>query len=89
MVVTRVSDPRSDRGSILGMKLSISVPDDAVTFLDSYAATHQVSSRSAVIQRALGLLRAAELEDAYAAAFEEWARGDAEAWDSASGDGLG
>ncbi len=78
-----------DHGSIMGMKLSISVPDDEVTFLDNYAVTHQVSSRSAVIQRALGLLRASELEDSYAAAFDEWSDDDADTWDSASSDGIG
>ncbi len=70
------------------MKLSISVPDDEVIFLDDYAATHQISSRSAVIRRALRLLRASELEAAYASAFTEWSPQDNDAWDVTIADGL-
>ncbi|MFN8017673.1 MAG: ribbon-helix-helix domain-containing protein [Acidimicrobiales bacterium] len=71
------------------MKLSISLPDDDVAFLDRYATSHDVGSRSAVVQRALRLLRAANLEVAYAAAWEEWdGSEDAAAWDATSGDGA-
>ena len=46
-------------------------------------------SRSAVVQRAIRLLRAAELGPAYAQAWEEWASaGDAEAWEGVAGDGI-
>jgi len=54
------------------MKLSVSIPDDDVSFLDQYAANHQVASRSAAVQHAIRLLRASELTDSYAAAFTEW-----------------
>jgi hypothetical protein len=41
------------------------------------------------VQRALALLRASELGDAYEAAWDEWESGDdAQAWESASADGL-
>lgn len=51
-------------------------------FLDAYTETHRIPSRSAALQRAIRLLRASELTDAYAAAFVEWADGsDAESWD--------
>ncbi len=65
------------------MKVSVSVPDDDVEFLDSYAKAHSVPSRSAAIQRAIRLLRASELADSYAAAFAEWSDdADNTAWDT-------
>lgn len=71
------------------MKISVSLPDEDIEFLDEYARSLGVGSRSAVIQRAVRMLRAAELGPAYAEAWEEWdASGDAEVWDSAAGDGI-
>ena len=71
------------------MKISVSLPDEDVEFLDEYARSLGVRSRSAVIQRAVRLLRAAELGPAYAEAWEEWeASGDADLWDSAVADGI-
>ena len=71
------------------MKISVSLPDEDIDFLDEYALTLGVRSRSAVIQRAVRLLRAAELAPAYAEAWEEWeASGDADLWDSAVADGI-
>ena len=71
------------------MKISISLPEEDVEFLDSYASVHRIASRSAAVHRAIELLRAAELASDYAAAFDEWAD-DAEnrAWDAAVTDGL-
>ncbi len=70
------------------MKISVSLPDEDIEFLDEYARSLGVRSRSAVIQRAVRLLRAAELGPAYAEAWEEWRSGDdAEVWDTAVGDG--
>ena len=69
------------------MKLSVSVPDGAVEFLDEYAKTHNVASRSAAVQRAIRLLRASELTDSYAAAFTEWSDDpDGDAWDVTTAD---
>ncbi|MBT8240211.1 MAG: ribbon-helix-helix domain-containing protein [Acidimicrobiia bacterium] len=66
------------------MKVSVSIPDVDVEFLDHYSKTHQVASRSAVLQRAIRLLRASELSEDYAAAFVEWVDDPAtEAWDNA------
>ena len=66
------------------MKVSVSIPDEDVEFLDNYARTHQIESRSAALHRAIRLLRASELGDAYAAAFTEWTDDAAnEAWDNA------
>lgn len=71
------------------MKLSVSLPDEDVKFLDEYAAQAGIESRSAVVHRAVRLLQASELGPAYEAAWEEWAAGDADAWDSTVADGLG
>ncbi len=71
------------------MKISVSLPDEDIDFLDEYAKTLGIRSRSAIIQRAVRLLRASELGPAYAEAWEEWeTSGDADAWGSVVGDGL-
>ena len=69
------------------MKVSVSVPDEDIEFLDNYVKTHRVPSRSAALQRAIRLLRASELTDSYAAAFTEWTDDpDNAAWDNATAD---
>ena len=71
------------------MKLSVSLPDEDVAFLDDFAGHAGIESRSAVVQRAIAMLRAAELADDYAAAFREWdASNEATIWDLGTGDGL-
>ena len=71
------------------MKLSVSLPDGDVAFLDEYARSHGVASRSGVLQEALALLRARQLGTEYAAAWEEWsADPDNAAWNAADADGL-
>ena len=71
------------------MKLSLSLTGDAVAFLDDFAASHAIASRSAVVQRAVELLRASELAPSYAQAFAEWNDSDdADVWDVTAGDGL-
>ncbi|MEE9561882.1 MAG: ribbon-helix-helix domain-containing protein [Thermoanaerobaculia bacterium] len=71
------------------MKVSVSLPDEDIEFLDAYARSVGARSRSAVLQRAVRLLRATELGPAYAQAWQEWgAGGDSEVWESVSGDGL-
>lgn len=72
------------------MKVSVSLPDEDVEFVDEYARTQGFGSRSAVLHKAVRLLRAADLGSAYADAWQEWeGHGEAELWESASGDGLG
>ena len=72
------------------MKVSVSLPDDDVEFLDSYAQAQGMDSRSAAVHKAVGLLRASQLEHAYEEAWAAWgAAGDAEVWEAAAGDGLG
>ncbi len=64
------------------MKVSVSLPDDDVEYLDTYARRRQLGSRSAAVQRAVRALRASELGSAYEGAWEEWAESDdAEAWE--------
>jgi Arc/MetJ-type ribon-helix-helix transcriptional regulator len=71
------------------VKISVSLPDDDVSFIDEYAAKAGVPSRSSAIHRAIALLPTADLEEAYEAAFGEWAASeDAGLWDRAAGDGL-
>ena len=54
------------------MKLSISIPDDDFDFLDKCVDDGDYESRSAVIARALRLLRSADLGKMYDEAFVEW-----------------
>jgi Arc/MetJ-type ribon-helix-helix transcriptional regulator len=72
------------------MKVSVSLPDDDVTFLDSYADSKGIASRSAVLHKAVRLLRASELGAAYEDAWATWAaEGDSAAWEPTAADGLG
>jgi len=71
------------------MKLSISLPDDDVEFLDAYASEQGFASRSAVVHKAVRLLRGAQLGVAYEEAFVEWElTGEDQAWETTVGDGL-
>ena len=71
------------------MKVSVSLPQDDVAFLDAYARDQGFGSRSAVLHKAVRLLRAGELGDAYEGAWQEWRDdGDGEAWALSSADGL-
>jgi len=72
------------------MKLSVSLPAEDVEFLDAYASAEGFGSRSAVLHKAVRLLRAAELGAAYEDAFVEWDETGAGAdWDVTAADGLG
>lgn len=74
---------------MIGMKLSVSLPDEDVEFLDAYASTHAAPSRSAVVQEAIQALRLRDLGDAYRDAWDEWSSsGDADLWDATAGDGV-
>ena len=71
------------------MKVSVSLPDEDVDFLDAYADERGFTSRSAVLHKAVRLLRAAELGEAYEDAWAEWASSDdAAMWESAARDGV-
>ena len=71
------------------MKLSISLPDEDVALLDDYVRTSGLASRSAGVQHAVRLLRHPELEQDYAAAWEEWdSSGEQGLWEATAADGL-
>ena len=70
------------------MKISIDLPEEEVGFLDAYARSQGIKSRSGVVKAALRLMRTMELTDDYAAAWAEWHDDDSGAWDPTSGDGL-
>jgi Arc/MetJ-type ribon-helix-helix transcriptional regulator len=69
------------------MKISVSLPDEDVEYLDRYAQTQGLDSRSAALHKAVRLLRASELGAAYEDAWAQWsASHDAELWDAVVGD---
>jgi Arc/MetJ-type ribon-helix-helix transcriptional regulator len=69
------------------MKMSVSLPQEDVEFLDSYVKDHAMRSRSAALHDAVDLLRAEQLAGAYQDAWASWASSDErEAWDSAVAD---
>jgi Arc/MetJ-type ribon-helix-helix transcriptional regulator len=71
------------------MKVSVSLPEVDVEFLDAYARTEGYPSRSAVLQKAIRLLRATELTNPYQEAWGEWAASrEASNWEVTIGDGL-
>ncbi len=71
------------------MKLSVSLPEEDVEFLDQYSRERGYDSRSAVVHKAVRLLRSSELGEAYADAWDEWSdSGEAAMWDTTVEDGL-
>ncbi len=71
------------------MKLSVSLSEEDVALLDEYARTSGLQSRSAALQHAVHLLRHADLEQDYAAAWQDWeSSGDRAAWEGTVRDGL-
>lgn len=72
---------------MFGMKLSMSLPAEDVSFLDEYVRTHALRSRSAAMQEAIRVLRLSELRGAYAHAWHEWeSSGESALWERAAGD---
>lgn len=71
------------------MKLSVSMSEEDIAVLDEYARAAGLRSRSAAIQHAIRLLSHADLENDYAAAWDEWeSSGERTAWEGTVGDGL-
>jgi antitoxin MazE9 len=71
------------------MKMSVSLPDEDVEFLDAYAAAQGIPSRSAVVHKAVRLLKASEMGSSYEDAFQDWEEsGDEAAWDVTVDDGI-
>ncbi|MGH3734630.1 MAG: ribbon-helix-helix domain-containing protein [Micromonosporaceae bacterium] len=71
------------------MKLSVSLPEEDVAFVDDYSRRTGSASRSSVIQHAIALLRESNLQDSYAEAFQEWESDtDAAVWEATASDGV-
>jgi Arc/MetJ-type ribon-helix-helix transcriptional regulator len=71
------------------MKISVSLPEEDVEFLDAYADSQGLSSRSAAVHKAVRVLRGGELGPAYERAFAEWESADeAQLWVATIGDAL-
>lgn len=70
------------------MKLSVSLSEADVEFIDAQTRKGAFASRSAVLQEAIHLLRDREHVDSYALAWDEWDSDGAVVWDAAASDGL-
>lgn len=71
------------------MKLSVSLPDEDVEFLDSYAQVQGIPTRSAVVHKAVRLLKASELGASYEDAWAEWEdSGEGAGWEATADDGI-
>jgi Arc/MetJ-type ribon-helix-helix transcriptional regulator len=66
-------------------KVSLSLSDADLAFLDAEALQGRYPSRSAAVQDAVRMLRESRLADAYA---EAYAEGYDEDWDLAAEDGI-
>lgn len=66
-------------------KVSVSLPQDLLRFVERYQKRAKKRSRSEVFEDALKLLRAKSLEAEYADAAAEF---DAAEWEGTAGDGL-
>lgn len=72
------------------MKVSVSLSEEDLAFLDSVTSAGTYPSRSAAVAAAIHFLRNRGLVDDYAAAYAEWAESEDSAdWDGATGDGIG
>ena len=67
----------------------MSLPAEDIEFLDAYAHEQGIRSRSAVVHKAVRLLRAVELSDDYEAAWQDWrASEDDQLWSAIVTDGI-
>lgn len=71
------------------MKVSVSLPEEDIDFLDAYAREQGIGSRSAVVHKAVRLLRAIELSDDYEGAWQDWSTSqDDRLWSATVADGV-
>lgn len=69
------------------MKVSVSLSEDDLATLDEEVCRSGLPGRSAAVHKAIELLRARALEDAYEQAWDEWEDAGEEAlWSVATGD---
>lgn len=67
----------------------MSLPDEDVEFLDAYAQEEGFASRSAVLHKAVRLLRAVGMSGDYQEAWQDWeTSGEADLWVATSADGV-
>lgn len=71
-------------GILKSMKISMNIPDDEVSFVDSRVAAGAYRSRSQAVSAAIKLWRTSELEDSYRRVFDEIDP----AWGAVAADGL-
>jgi len=67
-------------------KVSVSLSEADLSYLDTQTLAGRYASRSAALQDAIRKLRESELADSYAEAFTEWHDDE---WDATVADGLG
>ncbi|MBX3088044.1 MAG: antitoxin [Cryobacterium sp.] len=71
------------------MKISVSLPVEAVEFLDEQTRSGVYPTRSAALSSAVAVLRQWTMRDSYAEAWDEWeASGENEVWRAVLADGL-
>ena len=70
------------------MKVSVSLTDEDIAYIDEYARRTGAPSRSSVLHKAVSVLRLSEIEDAYASAWDEWRQADGDVWEVTADDGL-
>jgi Arc/MetJ-type ribon-helix-helix transcriptional regulator len=71
------------------MKVSVSIPEQDLRFLDDYVVDNGLGSRSAGVHEAIGALRQMALTLEAEQAISEWYdSGEAEVWDVTVADGL-
>jgi len=71
------------------MKVSVSLPDEDVAFLDSFAVSRGIASRSAAMHVAVRMLKASELGPDYEEAWKEWSQSEeGSSWEITTLDGL-
>jgi predicted transcriptional regulator len=69
-------------------KLSISLPDDDLRFLDALAASFD-GNRSAAVHEVIRTAREVRAAGEYAAAFADWSSSDVEVdWEATMADGI-
>jgi len=71
------------------MKISLSIPEEDVNYLDEKAVENHFRSRSAVVVSAIRAMRQQDLTASYVEAFDEWAAsGEDSLWEVTLNDGL-
>jgi Arc/MetJ-type ribon-helix-helix transcriptional regulator len=71
------------------MKVSVSIPDEDVAYLQAQVEAGRFPSRSAALHAAVRGLRDRDRSADYAAAWEDWAASDdAALWETTIADGL-